>query len=205
MHPIELNASLTNYSAFHSRKTHPRFREMAKKVWGRDAYSCQFCGFQAREFQEVVNLDQNYQNNRLENLVTACCFCAQCFFLESLGEGGYGGGTLIYLEEMTQAEVNSLCHVLFCAMVNNTIYKESAQSLYRSLRLRANCIEEQLGENMSNPAAFGQMLVDYSASHDVKKPIKILRHLRVLPARGRFKKRIERWAKAAQKEAQKQA
>jgi intracellular multiplication protein IcmJ len=202
MYPIELNASLTNYSAFYSRKTHPRFREMAKKVWERDVYCCQFCGFQAREFQEVVNLDQNYQNNQFDNLVTACCFCTQCFFLESVGDGGYGGGTLIYVEELKQAEINSLCHVLFCAMINNTIYKESAQALYRSLRLRSNCIETHLGENMSQPAVFGQMLVDYSASHTVKKPIKILKNLRVLPTRGRFKKRIEHWAKAAQKEMQ---
>ena len=200
MYPVVLNASLTNYSAFISRKTNPRFHDMAKRVWERDAYSCQYCGFQAREFQEVVNLDQDYRNNHFDNLVTACCFCTQCFFLESLGEGGYGGGTLVYIHEMSQAEINSLCHVLFCAMVNNTIYKDSAQALYRSLRLRSNCIEEQLGEGMSQPAIFGQMLVDYTATNTVKQPLKILKNLRVLPSRGRFKKRIERWAKAALEE-----
>lgn len=200
MYPITLNASLTNYSAFISRKSNPRFRDMAKRVWDRDAYSCQYCGFQAQEFQEIVNLDQDYRNNHFDNLVTACCFCTQCFFLESIGEGGYGGGTLIYANELSQAEINSLCHVLFCAMVNNTIYKDSAQALFRSLRLRANIVEERLGENMSQPAVFGQMIVDYTASNKVKQPMKILENLRILPARGRFKKRIERWAKAALEE-----
>lgn len=194
--PIALTATMGNYSAFASRKGKPEFRKLAAKVHSRDNYTCQFCGFQAKEFQEVVNVDQNYRKNTPDNLKTACCFCAQCFFLESVGEGGYGGGSLIYLPESTQNELNSLCHVLFCAMVNESPYKESAQAIYRTLRMRTRIVDEQFGEGVSSAAVFGQLLIDYEINH--KKPPKdLLTSLRLLPNRSRFKRQIDSWAKSA--------
>lgn len=201
MRTIKLNASLENYSLFVSRKSNPAFVNLAKKIWTRDYFTCQYCGFQAREYQEVVNYDQNYRNNTLSNLLTACCFCTQCFFLESVGEGGYGGGTIIYLPEMLQNELNSLCHVLFCAMVNNTSYKESAQSIYRTMKMRSAPVDAQLGDGVSNPAALGQLYVDYISTHKGSDPSELLTDLRLLPAHARFKKQIERWAASAAAES----
>ena len=194
---IKLNVSLYNYSMFVSRKSDPAFRKLAKQVFERDHYSCQYCGFQAREYQEIVNFDQNYNNNKPVNLLTACCFCTQCFFLESVGEGGYGGGTLIHCPEMAQTELNSLCHVLFCAMINETTYKESAQSIYRTFRMRSQTIEKQLGDGTCNPAAFGQLYLDYESNNDSKDGRKMLTHFRLLPSRSRFTKQIQRWAQSA--------
>ena len=195
-HDITLNVSLYNYSMFASRKSDPAFRKLAKQVFERDQYTCQYCGFQAREYQEIVNFDQDYNNSKLSNLRTACCFCTQCFFLESVGEGGYGGGTLISLPEMTQTELNSLSHVLFCAMINETNYKESAQAIYRTLRMRSQVIENQLGDGTSNPAAFGQLYLDYQSSN-AGDAAKILTNFRLLPSRSRFTRHIQRWAQSA--------
>src|SRR3990167_8073034 len=119
MHPLELSVSLTNFSQFISRKANKAFQELARAAWVRDNFTCQYCGFESKKYQEVVNRDGNYRDNALKNVVTACCFCTQCQFIESVGEQGYGGGTLIYFPEMSQAEINALCHVLFCAMVNH--------------------------------------------------------------------------------------
>ena len=66
---------------------------------------------------EVINKDENYKNNTLDNMVTACPLCAQYSFLEHVGQGEFGGGTLIYLPEVSAESLNGLCHVLFCAMV----------------------------------------------------------------------------------------
>lgn len=197
MRIIGLNASLENYSYFLGRRSQKTFRPFAMKIWTRDNYTCQYCGFQAKEYQELVNEDQNYRNNKMDNILTACCFCTQCFFLESVGEGRYGGGTLIYLPELTQNELNSLCHVLFCAMINDTSYKESAQAIYRTLRMRAVPIEEKLGEGTSDPAVFGQLLLDYRASQKDDNTGSLINNLRLLPARSRFKKQIQRWAATA--------
>ena len=197
--PLRLAASPGSWRLYSARKADKRFKEFERKVFHRDRYACQFCGFQARLYQEVVNLDHDFGNNKLANLVTACCFCAQCFFLESVGVGGYGGGTLIYLPELTQAELNSLCHVLFCAITNDTGYKTSAQNIYRSFKFRSQMVEEKYGEGTSDPAIFGQLIIDSGITTEETLE-KLFQNVRLLPSRAKFRKQIERWAASALEE-----
>lgn len=199
MYPLELSVKQGAWRLFAARKADPAFLAFSKKVWSRDNYTCQFCGFQANDYQEIVNLDQNYLNNRLSNLVTACCFCAQCFFLEAVGKGDYGGGVLIYLPEIDQANLNSFCHVLFCAIANNTAYKASAQAIYRNFKFRAQAIEEQFGEGTSNPSVLGQLMLE-TRINDPSLKDAMFRYVRLLPSLGRFKVQIEHWATTALKE-----
>lgn len=195
MYPLVLSASPENWYFHSKRKADAAFRSFQEKVFTRDNYTCQYCGFQAKEYQEVTNLDGNYQNNKLSNLVTACCFCAQCCFIDAVGVGDYGGGALIYCPEMTQNQINSLCHVLFCAISNDTGYKSSAQALYRSYKFRSQAVEDKFGEGVSDPAVLGQLLVDFNVSEQLSQ--RILNDVRLLPSRAKFSKQIETWAKAA--------
>lgn len=197
--PIYLRASAGSWRLYSARQADPKFQEFQKKIFTRDESTCQFCGFQAHEYQEVINLDGNYKNNKLSNLITACCFCAQCFFLESVGVGGYGGGSLIYLPELSQTELNSLCHVLFCAITNDTGYKSTAQSIYRTLKFRSQPVEEKFGEGTSDPAVFGRLLID-SGYTGGEKMAEIFQDIRLLPSRAKFRKQIERWAVGALEE-----
>ncbi len=177
------------------RREDKAFLPVATRVFERDNYTCQYCGFQAREFQEVVNLDGNYTNNKLSNLITACCFCSQCLFLESVGVDEMGGGQLIYLPEMSQADLNSFCHVLFCAMGNGTGYQETAQAIYRSLKFRSQLIENKFGSGTSNPPMFGQLILEYQAQHP-DKAVDILKDMRLLPSYTKFKVQLDAWAAA---------
>lgn len=191
--PLQLNAKAGNWSLFINRKTDPAFQPFTQKVFERDGFACQYCGFQAKDYQEIINTDQNYRNNKMSNLVTACCFCAQCCFLESVGVGDYGGGTLILLPEISQGELNSLCHVLFNAITNDTDYKASAQSIYRSFKFRSQMVEQKFGEGSSRPSVFGQLIIDTegfgkTVSKEVVAPI------RLLPSRAKFREQIEHWA-----------
>ncbi|HAT8057928.1 TPA: HNH endonuclease [Legionella pneumophila] len=196
---LKLIASPGSWRLYSARKIDERFKSYEQKIFQRDRYTCQFCGFQARLYQDIVNLDGVYTNNRLSNLVTACCFCAQCFFVESVGVGGYGGGTLIYLPELTQAELNSLCHVLFCAITNDTGYKSSAQNIYRSFKFRSQIVEEKFGEGTSDPAIFGQLMIDSGVnSEEIRE--KLFKNIRLLPSRAKFRKQIEKWAASALEE-----
>ena len=196
---LKLMATPGAWRMYSGRKADPRFESYEQKVFQRDRYTCQFCGFQARLFQEIVNIDGNYANNKLPNLVTACCFCSQCFFLESVGVGGYGGGTLVYLPELSQAELNSLCHVLFCAITNDTGYKNSAQTIYRSFKFRSQLVEEKFGEGTSDPSIFGHLLIDSGPVND-ENLVKIFKDIRLLPSRAKFRKQIESWAASALEE-----
>lgn len=160
LYPLSLHVVPGAWRLFIVRKADKEFAKFSEQVWERDDYTCQFCGFQARQYQEVINIDNDYRNNRLSNMVTACCFCAQCFFLEAVGKGEYGGGTLIYLPEISQSDLSGLCHVLFCAIANATDYRVDAQNVYRNLKLRSKVVEEKLGEGMSNPGLVGQLLIN---------------------------------------------
>lgn len=196
---LNLMASPGAWRLYSARKADSRFKSFEQKVLQRDRYTCRFCGFQARLYQEVVNLDNNYSNNKPDNLATACCFCAQCFFIESVGVGGYGGGTLIYLPELSQTELNGLCHVLFCAITNDTGYKNSSQTIYRSFKFRSNLVEEKFGEGTSDPSIFGHLLID-SGPISKEDSAKIFSNIRMLPSRAKFRKQIERWAASALEE-----
>lgn len=197
LHPIRMSATPDAWRLFSVRKSDPVFAEFGQQVFERDQYTCQFCGFQAHQYQEVINLDNNYRNNKLTNMVTACCFCAQCFFLEIVGKDDYGGGNLIYLPEISQGELNGFCHVLFCAMFNATSYRTDAQNIYWGLKLRSQIVDKQLGEGMSDPALLGRMLIDVKDEQRLLAMENILSPLRLLPSYTRFNKQIEGWAKFA--------
>lgn len=199
MYDLRLAANAEAWRLFMLRRADPAFRTFSEKVFRRDRYICQFCGFQARDYQEVINLDQNYRNNTLGNMITSCCFCAQCFFIQAVGLSDYGGGTLIYLPEITQPDLNSFCHVLFCAITNDTGYSESAQNIYRSFKFRAQQVETQFGEGASSPAFFGQMVIE-TYGGEPKNLDTILKDVRLLPSRAGFKMQIEHWAALALQE-----
>jgi intracellular multiplication protein IcmJ len=198
MRDLQLAVNLLGWRSFVRRKEDKAFLPVQKRVFERDIYTCQYCGFQAREFQEVVNFDGNYTNNRLSNMGTACCFCVQCLFLQAVGMDEISGGQLIFLPEMTQGDLNSFCHVLFCAMGNNTGYQDSAQSIYRSFKFRSQIVENRFGPGTSNPAVMGQMILEYRARSEAK--IDILRDLRVLPSNVKFRVQLDAWAAAALRE-----
>lgn len=199
MHELQLAVNLLGWRIFMRRKTDKAFLPVQKRIFERDYYTCQYCAFQAREFQEVVNLDGNYQNNKFSNLITACCFCSQCLFLQAVGVDEMGGGQLIYLPEMSQNDLNSFCHVLFCAMENNTGYQDSSQSIYRSLKFRSQIIENKFGVGTSNPNVMGQIIIEYQQQSS-DKVVDILKDMRLLPSHTKFRVQLNAWAEAALKE-----
>ncbi|HSW69640.1 MAG TPA: type IVB secretion system protein IcmJDotN [Gammaproteobacteria bacterium] len=204
MHELQLAVNLNGWRILVRRREDKPFLPVAEQVYKRDNYTCQYCGFQARQYQEVVNLDGNYTNNKLTNMITACCFCSQCLFIQSIGLDEMGGGQLVYLPEMSQADLNSFCHVLFCAMGNGTGYQDSAQAIYRSLKFRSQPVESKFGSGTSNPSVFGQLILEHEAKNPESK-VDILKDIRLLPSYTKFKVQLEAWAAAALEELAEEA
>lgn len=198
LYPIKLSATPEVWRLFSVRKIDPAFQKFKQQVFDRDEYTCRYCGFQAKKYQEVVNLDNDYRNNKLANLVTACCFCSQCFFLETVGKDDYGGGVLVYLPEISQSDLNGLCHVLFCAMANDTNYSAISQNVYRDLKARSKIVEEHLGEGMGDASLFGRMLIDAPSKDRAKVDKDILSSLRLLPSYSKFSRQVKEWSDAMQ-------
>lgn len=204
MRTLELAANLAGWRLFVRRKTDKAFLPIQKRIFARDAFTCQFCEFQASDYQEIVNIDGNYTNNKLSNMVTACCFCVQCLFLQTAGLDDQSGGQLVFLPELTQGELNSFCHVLFCAMSSSTDYQPVAQSIYRSLKFRTQLVEQRFGQGMSSPAMFGQAMLEYELRTPNAKLV-IPQGIRLLPSNLKFAKQLDKWAQSALQEMEAQA
>lgn len=192
--PISLNAQKGAWRTFQARRKNNKFLLIKKKVLQRDHYTCRYCGFFTKEYQEVVNIDQNYKNNKIENLATACCFCAQCFFIDSLGMDGNSGGKIVYLPEISQADLNNFCRVLFCSLDKESAYKAKLQAVYMSLKDRAKDVVNCFGPDSSDPKVFGQGLLDAHLSPEQMQH-EVMRHLRLLPSRKAFGPQIDYWKK----------
>ena len=191
MHEIQLSATDSNWRLFMVRKADKAFLAFQDKIQVRDQHTCQYCGFCAYQNLEVINRDGNYRNNRASNLVTACDLCAQCFFLESIGKGDFGGGALIYLPEMSQGQLNAMTHVLFASMVSSSAMAVQARNVYRSFKLRAQIVEKQLGEGLSNPALLGRLMVDANRESAITLFKELAPKLRLLAEVSRFAVHIE--------------
>jgi intracellular multiplication protein IcmJ len=192
--PMSLFAQRGNWRSYYARKHNKNFLALKKRILQRDNYTCRFCGFYAKEFQEVVNIDQNYKNNTINNLATCCCFCAQCFFLDAVGFDGNSGGVIIHLPEINQADLNNFCRVLFCSMDKESAYKGKLQSVYMSFKDRSKEIVNCYGPDSSDPRVFGQGLLDAALSKEQMQH-DVLKHIRLLPSKKSFATQIDYWKK----------
>ena len=197
LQPIELQVTQNNWRLFTTRKVDPAFLDFERKIFLRDANQCRYCGFVADQHMEVTNLDGNYLNNRLSNLATTCPFCAQCFFLEAVGKGDFGGGVLVYLPEFSQNELNSICHILFSSIVSGVALSSNAKSVYRDFKLRAQLVEKHIGIGFSNPALYGQVIIDSSSEEALDLHEQFKKKVRLLPSIKRFSHYISSWSESA--------
>lgn len=190
--PIVLTARRGNWQRFIARKQNQRFLAIQKKIFARDHNTCRYCGFESDKYQVIVNHDHNYINNKANNLVTACIFCAQCFFLDQIGKNNNTGGYIIYLPEISQADLNHTCRVIFTSLLRDAPYKGKLQYSYLSLKDRSNVVDEIFGPNSSNPNIFGQALIDSNFSPEQLQH-SALSNLRLLPERNYFTQEIKYW------------
>lgn len=194
MQDLKLAASASNWRLFMVRRADKAFRAIQEKIFQAQGYTCQFCGFCSKHFFETVNLDGNFLNNKRSNLATACPFCTQCYFLESIGQSDFGAGTLILLPEITQGQLNALCHVAFGELINSTSLQKPSKNVYRGLKLRSQQVEKQLGEGMSTPSVYARMLVDAQGDHIDNVHQDLSKGLRLLPLVERFSYQLEAWS-----------
>lgn len=192
--PVTITAQRGAWRIYHNRKRNKKFLEVKKRVLQRDNYTCRYCGFFAKEFQEIINIDQNYKNNKFDNLATACCFCAQCFFLDAVGLDSNSGGNIIHAPEISQADLNNFCRVLYCSLDKESAYKGKLQAVYMSFKDRSKEVINCFGPDSNDPRIFGQGLLDAGLSKEQLQH-EVLRHLRLLPSKKAFAVQIDYWKK----------
>lgn len=175
-------------------------KDARAKVLARDDYTCKFCSFKAKKWQEVHHINDDHSNMSLSNLATACSFCHQCFHLGLAGSTA--GGMLIWLPEMTQIELNHLSRALFVAMRDDKskVYA-AASGLYMSLESRGVFMEQHFAAGASDPGVLGQAFLKMKPD-TYKDRGSFLKNIRLLPQRSRFEPQVKYWAEVVFRDLQ---
>lgn len=114
-------------------------RSIIQKVFERDAYTCQYCGWQDEQYQEIHHLNHDHEDMRLENLVTSCTMCHRNFHINMLML--HRAAHLIYLPEISQIELNTMLKALFSAQYHsrlnpsNNNYKYAFDLIFENMLL----------------------------------------------------------------------
>jgi intracellular multiplication protein IcmJ len=190
--PLTLTATRGSWRKYYARSQNKRFPDLSKKIWTRDDNKCRYCNFQSKKYMTVVNKDGDYDNNAINNLVTACTWCAQCSLLDGIAMDPSFGGRLIYLPEISQVDLNHFCRLLFCAMDKGSPYKGRLQAIYLNFKDRYKAIDNCFGPNTSYPAVFGQGLIDtYLEKKELRHPL--MNDVRLLPTKSPVKAALAYW------------
>ncbi len=172
-----------------------KMKEVRHAVLERDDYTCQFCGFKAKKWQEIHHLNDNHNDFVQSNLVTACAFCHQCFHLGLAGSTA--GGELIWLPEIEQADLNHLVRSIFVARYfeGGKLFN-AARSIYDTLSSQRRAFMEQhFSAGSSNPANLGQVLLKMK-TEDYEKRATFLKNIKLIPSESRFQVQIKYWAES---------
>jgi intracellular multiplication protein IcmJ len=172
----------------HADEGDRRFHSIREQILKRDDYTCRYCQFKAKRYQELHHLDDNHGRNTPENVVTACCLCHQCYHLGMAGVRN--SGVLVWLPEFSQADLNNICRTLFVA--SGGVHAESANELYRALEARRAVIDLEMGQGASNPAALGQAFLEMDREVYATRA-KRLGGLRLLPRMQGFSLQVAYW------------
>ena len=151
--------------------------ETRKRIFERDDYTCQYSGFRSEKFHLVHVRDGNPLNTSDDNLVTACIFCHQCFHLDKVGE--MKSGTLIWMPEMTQAQVNNLARAIYVARITQGPMTEIARNTLEMIMKRR---EEAIARlKTDDPHVLSLVLRDYLTKGQYEKRHEKLDGIRLFP------------------------
>lgn len=114
----------------------------------------------------------------LENLVTACIFCEQCFELESVAN--MDSGLLIWLPELSQADLHHFARALYVAKVQDEEKRgPQAQTVLDQLLARRVEAKKRLGTD--DPIMLATALAEQLSNADYAKRAERLDGIRLLP------------------------
>ncbi|MDE2029886.1 MAG: type IV secretion protein DotN [Alphaproteobacteria bacterium] len=148
----------------------PPSRAEAETILKRDNFTCRFCGFRAVQYQRIVPSPEGY--------VTACSFCEQVQTLERAAL--MGGGVLIWLPEITQAELNHIARAIYVARSEKGGSMEAAATrAFDALMTRRVEAKKRLGSD--DPLVLATVLHENLDQDERAAASKKLEGVRLLP------------------------
>lgn len=135
----------------------PLSPELRLKVLSRDEHCCQFCGFQSKKYQDVHFVDGDHSNIQIDNLITACIYCHQCFDLAKVAE--MRSGVLIWLPEIPQTHLNHIARAIYVARISQGSMAATAKAALEILMGRREEIKARLGTD--DPHVLAMVMEDF--------------------------------------------
>ena len=205
-HELLLTADRRSWQvpASHGTESDKKKLSLWKKIWERDNYTCYFCNFKSNRFQEIHHLNDDHNDDRDENLVTICPLCHQTFHLNLVSTTN--NGTIVWLPELSQQDLNHLVRALFVAMEpdesndpSSQAIQKTALQIYQSIEARAKIMETNFQNNSSEPGQFGQALLNLN-KETYNKRFEFIDHFKLLHRSSRFPVQIRYWKKYVYKD-----
>jgi len=151
--------------------------DLKDKVLTRDDYTCRYCGFQSRKYQEVTFNGTKERPGNPDDYATACTFCHQCFNLEKIGR--MQSGAIIWLPEIGQALLHHVCRAIYVARISRGPMADAARDAMEALLARKEAATQRLGTD--SPAILSTVLQDFLEADEYKLRLNKLKGFRVLP------------------------
>lgn len=205
----------------HADEADKVFQKIRRVVLEAYDYQCPYCEHQAEKYQEAHHCDDDHKNNAPDNLACTCPLCHQVFHIGLAGMRE--GAVLAYIPELTQAELNHLCLIIWLLTeVDGNRYPDPQDAVRVSrLAARAKDIEGQLSlrhgavllklrmalkgtsfpEELAqkiklsylSPTLLANVLMGLDEETYAKRG-ELLGGLRLLPRPARFRRQIDYWA-----------
>jgi len=148
----------------------PPTKSKAEATLKRDDFSCRFCGFRSAQYQRVISFKGDY--------VTSCSFCEQVLYPERAGM--MGSGILIWLPEITQAELNHIARAIYVARADETgPMAEAASRALDALIARKTEAKKRLGSE--DPLLLSSVLQENLTDKERENALSKLEGIRLLP------------------------
>jgi intracellular multiplication protein IcmJ len=161
--------------------------ELRTKIFERDDYTCQCCGFKAKKYQEILHKNMRLDDHAVSNLLTTCVYCHQCFHLDNVSK--MRSGILIWLPQMDQATLHHLARAIYVARISQGPIAEAARKALDTLMgLRE---EAKRRIQTDEPYILATVLKDYLGEKHYMLREKKLEGLRLLPLDRRIIKEAD--------------
>lgn len=152
--------------------------DLRTKILQRDDYTCRYCGFQSRKYQEVnytgVDGDKVAEEGQY---ATACTFCHQCFHIDRIDR--MQSGAVIWLPEIGQAALHHVCRAIYVARISQGPMADAARDSMEALLARKDEAKSRLGTD--SPKILFTILQDFLEAREYKNRLVKLKGFRFLP------------------------
>lgn len=131
--------------------------EIRHKILERDKNTCHFCAFKSKKYQDVHFIDGDSQNFQMENMVTSCIFCHQCFDLDKVAE--MRSGVLVWLPEISQTDLHHIARAIYVARISQGAMADTAKKALEILMGRREEAKNRL--KTDDPYVLGLVMKDF--------------------------------------------